>query len=139
MGFMLRQHKYTLDILTRASMISCKPVDTPISTSKAIILPDPLFSNATRFRQIVGAPQYLTFTRPDICFVVNKVCQFMHAPTDFHWAAIKRILRYLKGTTTHDLHITRSSSFALHSFTYANWAGSIADRKSTSGYLVFFG
>ena len=54
-GLMLRHHKYTHDILTRAGMLSCKPVDTPISTSKATILPDPLFSDATRFRQIVGA------------------------------------------------------------------------------------
>jgi hypothetical protein len=44
----------------------------------------------------VGALQYLTFTRPDICFAVNRVCQFMHAPTDSHWAPVKRILRYLK-------------------------------------------
>jgi hypothetical protein len=65
-------------------MLSCKPVDTPISTSKATILSDPLFSNATRFHQIVDALQYLTFTRPDIFFVVNRVCQFMHAPTDSH-------------------------------------------------------
>jgi hypothetical protein len=84
MGLMLCHHKYILDILTRAGMLSCKPVDTPISTSKATILPDPLFSNATRFRQIVGALQYLTFTRPNICFAVNRVCQFMHAPTDSH-------------------------------------------------------
>jgi hypothetical protein len=77
MGLMLRQHKYTLDILTRAVMLSCKPVGTPISTSKATILLDPLFSDATRFRQIVGALQYLTFTHPDICFAVNRVCQFM--------------------------------------------------------------
>jgi len=47
-------------------------------------------------------------------------------------------LRYLKDTTTHGLHITRSSSFALHGFTYADWAGSVDDRKSTGGYLVFF-
>jgi len=139
MGLMLRQHKYILDILTRASMLSCKPVDTPISTSKATILLDPLFSDATRFRQIVGALQYLTFTRPDICFAVNRVCQFMHAPTDSHWAAVKRILRYLRGTASHGLYITRSSSFALHGFTDADWAGSVEDRKSTSGYLVFFG
>jgi len=84
MGLMLRQHKYTLDILTRAGMLSCKPVDTPISTSKATILPNPLFSDAICFRQIMGALQYHTFTRPDICFAVNKVCQFMHAPTDSH-------------------------------------------------------
>ena len=139
MGLMLRQHKYILDILTRAGMLSCKPVDTPISTSKATILPDPLFSDATRFRQIMGALQYLTFMRPDICFVVNRVCQFMHAPTDSHWAAVKRILRYLRGTTSRGLHITRSSSFALHGFTDTNWVGSIDDCKSTSGYLVFFG
>ena len=49
------------------------------------------------------------------------------------------ILRYLRGTTSHGLHITRSSSFVLHGFTDANWAGSIEDRKSTGGYLVFFG
>jgi hypothetical protein len=84
MGLMLRQHKYTLDILTRAGMLSCKPIDTPISTSKATILPNPLFSDAICFRQIMGALQYHTFTRPDICFAVNKVCQFMHAPTDSH-------------------------------------------------------
>jgi hypothetical protein len=138
MGLMLRQHKYTLDILTWAGMLSCKPVDSPISTSKATILPDPLFSDATRFRQIVGALQYLTFTRPDICFAVNRVCQFMHAPTDSHWVVVKRILRYLRGTASHGLHITRSSSFALHGFTDADWASSVEDRKSTGGYLVFF-
>ena len=134
-----QQHKYILDILTRAGMLSCKPVDTPISTSKVTILPDPLFSDATRFRQIVGALRYLTFTRLDICFVVNRVCQFIHAPTNSHWAAEKCILRYLRGTTSHGLHITRSSSFALHGFTDADWAGNVEDRKSTGGYLVFFG
>jgi len=139
MGLMLRQHKYILDILTRASMLSCKPVDTLISTSTATILPDPLFYDATCFRQIMGALQYLTFTRPDICFAVNRVCQFMHAPTDSHWAAVKRILRYLRRTTSHGLHITRGSSFALHGFTDADWVGSVDDRKSTGGYLVFFG
>jgi hypothetical protein len=46
----------------------------------------------------------------------------MHAPTDSHWAAVKRILRYLKGTISYDFHITRGSSFALHGFTDADWA-----------------
>ena len=63
----------------------------------------------------------------------------MYAPTDSHQAAVKHILRYLKGTTSYGFHITRGSSFALHGFTDADWAGSIDDRKSTSGYLVFFG
>ena len=63
----------------------------------------------------------------------------MHAPTDSHWAAVKRILCYLKGTTSYGFHITRGSSFALHGFTDTDWAGSIDDRKSTGSYLVFFG
>jgi histone deacetylase 1/2 len=62
----------------------------------------------------------------------------MHAPTDSHWAVVKRILRYLKGTASYGFHITRGTSFALHGFTDADWAGSIDDRKSTGGYLVFF-
>jgi len=139
MSLMLRQHKYILDILTRAGMTSCKPVDTLVSSSKVTLLPDHSFFDPTRFCQIMGALQYLTFTRPDICFVVNRVCQFIHAPTDSHWAAVKRILCYLKGTASYGFHITRGSSFALHGFTDANWASSIDDRKSTGGYLVFFG
>jgi len=139
MGLMLRQHKYILNILTRAGMTSCKPVDTPISTSKVTIMPDPLFSNPTQFRQIVGALQYLTFTRPDICFVVNRVCQFMHAPTDSHWGVVKRILCYLRGSTTYGLHITRNSFFDLHGFTDADWTSSTDDHESTGRYLVFFG
>ena len=52
---------------------------------------------------------------------------------------MKRILRYLRGTASHGLHITRSSSFALHGFTDADWTSSLEDRIYTGGYLVFFG
>jgi len=121
MGLMLRQHKYILDILTRASMISCKPADTLVSPSKVTIFPDSSFSDPTRFLQIMGALQYLTFTHTDICLVVNRVCQFMHAPTDSHWTVVKRILRYVKGTTSYGFHFTRGSSFVLHGFTSADW------------------
>ena len=86
----------------------------------------------------MGAFQYLIFTRPNICFAINRVCQFMHALIDSHWATIKRILHYLKGTKTHSLHITLISSFALHGFINVDWAGSIDDRKSMGDYLVFF-
>ena len=62
----------------------------------------------------------------------------MHAPTYTHCTNVKRIMRYLRGTFSFGLHITRSSSFPLHGFTNAEWAGSVDDCKSTSGYLVFF-
>jgi len=139
MGLVLSQHKYVLDILNRAGMSLCKPVDTPSSVSKLDLQSIELFSDTTHFRQIVGALQYLTFTRPDICYAVNKVCQFMHAPTEGHWAAVKLILRYLKGTSSFGLHLTRDSALSLHGFTDVDWADSIDDRKSTGGYIVFLG
>jgi len=64
-----------------------------------------LFSDPTWFRQIVSTLQYLAFTRLDICFAVNRVCQFMHAPTNSHWDVVKRILRYLRGTVIYGISL----------------------------------
>lgn len=61
-------------------------------------LPDP-----SEYRSVAGALQYLTWTQPDIAFVVNQVCQFMHNPTTAHWTVVKRILRYIKRTADHGL------------------------------------
>jgi hypothetical protein len=84
MGFMLWQHKYILDILTRAGMTSCKLVDTPISTSKVTILPEPYFLILHGFAKSWILFNISPFIRPNICFVVNRVCQFMHVPIDSH-------------------------------------------------------
>jgi len=63
----------------------------------------------------------------------------MHAPTESHWVVVKRILRYLKGTSSYSIHLTHGSYLSLHGFTYADWAWSVDDRKSTSGYIDFLG
>ena len=63
----------------------------------------------------------------------------MHSPIDGHWSLVKRIVWYLQGTTSYGLHITQGSSLSLHGFTDADWAGSLDDRKSTGGYLVYLG
>jgi hypothetical protein len=98
-GIILSQDKYASDLLKKVNMSSCKPVSTPISTSEKLsaFVGTSLGPNdATNYRSVVGALQYLTLTRPDISFVVNKICQFLHAPTDVHWSIVKRILRYVR-------------------------------------------
>jgi len=63
----------------------------------------------------------------------------MHAPTESHWAAIKCIICYLKGTSSYGLHLTCGSSLSLHGFTDIDWVGSVDDQKSIDGYIVFLG
>jgi hypothetical protein len=92
---------------------------------------------ATKYRSTVGELQYLTITRPDISFVVNKVCRFMQAPTTSHWAAVKRILRYLKSTMLYGLQLHKSLSNVISAFTDADWARSVDDKRSTGGYAIF--
>ena len=91
------------------------------------------------YRSIVGALQYVTITRPEISFAVNKVCQFMHNPLEVHWQAAKRILRYLAGTMHFGLHFTKSKALSITAFCDADWGFDLDDRKSTSGYCVFLG
>jgi hypothetical protein len=78
--------------------------------------------DSTPFRSIVGALQYLTLTRPDLAFSVNKVCQYLHAPTIEHWTAAKRILRYVKDTLKLGITFRKSSSTFLSAFSDADWA-----------------
>jgi hypothetical protein len=81
----------------------------------------------------------LTITRPDMSYVVNRVCQYLHAPRDTHWSAVKRILRYIRLTVSYGLHIWPNPFGVLSAYSDADWTGSSDDRRSTGGYTVFFG
>uniref|UniRef100_A0A2N9IFB3 AP2/ERF domain-containing protein n=1 Tax=Fagus sylvatica TaxID=28930 RepID=A0A2N9IFB3_FAGSY len=138
-GFTVHQTKYATDLLSRFNMTSCKPSSTPFASSSRLTpTQGHPFSDPTSFRSLVGALQYLTFTRPDLSFAVNQVCQFMHKPTDAHLMAAKRILRYLRGTLHRGL-LFRPSSLHLQAYADADWAGDPVDRRSTSGNIVFHG
>ncbi|XP_019052677.1 PREDICTED: uncharacterized protein LOC109114468 [Nelumbo nucifera] len=139
-GFNLSQHKYIDDLLHRAQLHDSKPLSTPLSASTRLTksegepLVDPTF-----FRSIIGALQYITITCPEIAFAVNKVCQFMQIPTTIHWAATKRILRYLKGTITYGLLLQPCHTFSLVAYSNADWGSGLMDRCSQSGYCMFLG
>jgi hypothetical protein len=76
---------------------------------------------------------YLTNTRPDICFAVNTLSQFLVEPRHVHLVAAKHVMRYLKGTMDYGLSYDGDHDFTLIGYTDADWARSVADRKSTSG------
>ena len=123
-------------------MNRAKAVDTPLSVLEKLSLTDGTKlgdEDATRYRSLVGALQYLTLTRPDISFSVNKVCQYLHSPTTIHWSTVKRILRYVCGTLNYGLKIKRSKSMMASAFSDADWAGCPDDRRSTGGFAVFLG
>ena len=121
--------------ISKHNILNCSPCKTPCvpHVRLSTITRTPLI-DVHAYRSLVGALHYLTFTRPDLSFVVHQVCQFINAPTDIHLVAAKRILRYLRGTLDHGLYYT-SGPTSLSAFINADWAGDPNDRRSTSGLL----
>ncbi|XP_019164254.1 PREDICTED: uncharacterized protein LOC109160414 [Ipomoea nil] len=127
------------DILKRAGMVDCKPVATLVSTTKVVTGDEVPYADPTQYRSLAGALQYLTVTRPDLSYAVNRLCQHMNSPTTADWAALKRVLRYVNGTLNLGLNISSSTSLDIHAYSDSDWAGNPDDRKSTSGFAVFLG
>jgi hypothetical protein len=132
-GLSLTQKKYSHDLLRRAGMLMCKTTTTPMSSSEQLTSVDGTLlssEDATEYRSLVGGLQYLTITRPDISYAVNRVCQYLHSPRDAHMTAVKRILRYIRHAVSYGLRLCASSSTLLAAFSDADWAGNPDDRRS---------
>ncbi|XP_074347219.1 uncharacterized protein LOC141686056 [Apium graveolens] len=109
-SLILSQRKYILDLLRNCNLQESNGVQNPMSTSSPLtIVPGESIIDQFEYRRIVGRLQYLSLTRPDICFAVNKLSQFMHSPQKLYWQAAK------------------------------HWASNPLDKTSTSGYVVYFG
>jgi hypothetical protein len=138
-GFFVHQHKYASDLLQKFNMTTCKPCRTPFVSLSRLRKDDGVpLQDPTPFRSMVGGLQYLTFTRPDLAYAVNHICQFMHQPTDQHLVAAKRILRYVQGSLHHGLTF-RPGPLTLTAYTDSDWAGDPMDRRSTTGLIIFLG
>lgn len=74
----------------------------------------------TFYRSIAGALQYPVLTRPDLAYAVQQACLHMHQPRDVHWNIVKRILRYVRGTSGHSVLLRASTSTALTAYTDAD-------------------
>ena len=136
----LSQHKYVQDLLARTNMLDSKLAHTPGILGRTLSQHDgPPFLDIKLYHSTVGALQYVTLTRPDIAFVVNKACQFMTNPTETHWLVVKRILCYLKGTSSYGLQLHQAKSLDLYEYTNADWVSCLDDCRSTNEYCLFLG
>jgi len=116
------------------------PVATPLPPGPPPTLAmGELILDPSEYRATVGSLQYLSVTRPDLSFAVNKLSQFMHKPTEKHWKLVKRLLRYLSGTSNVGLLLHHQSPAHLHAFSDADWGGNKDDFSSTSAYILYLG
>ena len=89
--------------------------------------------DAMMYPQMIGSLMYLTNTRPDICFAVNTLSQYLTDTRSVHLIAAKHILRYLKGTIDYGIKYDGNQKINLEGYVDSDWAGSVIDRKSNSG------
>ncbi|XP_038891630.1 uncharacterized mitochondrial protein AtMg00810-like [Benincasa hispida] len=119
-------------------MTGCKPVDTPVEyNAKLGVTNNGVPVSKGRYQRLVEKLIYLSHTRPDISYAVSIVSQFIQAPYEEHMHVVDCILRYLKGTPGKGLMFKKSRKRTIEAYTDSDWAGSVIDRKSTSGYCTF--
>ncbi|MCI03083.1 copia protein, partial [Trifolium medium] len=139
-GISLCQRKYCLDLLSDAGLLASKPVSTPSDASiKLHVDNGPLYDDVSAYRRLVGRLLYLTTTRPDITFITQQLSQFLSKPTQIHYNAAIRVLKYLKSCPGRGLFFPRASPLQLFGFSDADWAGCKDSRRSISGQCFFLG
>ena len=136
----MNQRKFAFEILEEACMLDYKPVDTPMDHNVKLVpgQGEPL-RDPRKYQRLVGKLKYLTITRLYISFPVNVVSQFKQSPCDSHWDAVIHIFHYIKGTPSRGVLYENKGHTQIVGYCDADWASSLVDRRSTSGYCVFIG
>ncbi|XP_060183299.1 uncharacterized mitochondrial protein AtMg00810-like [Lycium barbarum] len=118
-------------------MALAKPVGTPLAQKHGLQLAIGNTVDASLYKSVVGSLQYLCLTRPDISHAVNLLSQFMQAPNTEHFQAVKRILRYVRGTSNYGLKLPARPPLRLYGFSDADWGGCTLTRRSTTCYSIY--
>ncbi|KAA0045165.1 putative mitochondrial protein [Cucumis melo var. makuwa] len=139
-GLFLGQQKYVKDLLQKYGISDCKPISTPMEVNKKFCMhEDKDLADPTMYRQLVGSLIYLTLTRLDISYSVRVISRYMQKPKKPHLEEVRRILRYLRGTTEYDILYKKGQDCKLECFCDANYSGDHDTRRLTTGYLFKLG
>ncbi|KAI5336519.1 hypothetical protein L3X38_015787 [Prunus dulcis] len=138
-GIFLSQRKYILDLLAETGMLDCKPIDTPSEQNHKLgLYHDQVPTDKKRYQRLVGKLIYLSHTRPDIAYAVSVVSQFMHSPSEDHMGAVDAYFEVSESDSCKGVNILHGHTY-VEGYTDADWAGSVTDKRSTSGYFTFVG
>ena len=140
LGLFVNQHKYIQDLITLACLKDTSSIDTPMEVNVKYRKDEgDLLEEPTLYRCLVRSLIYLTTTRPDISYVVHQVSQFKSSSRQLHLAAVRRVIRYLRGSPTRGLFFPTDTSLQLVAYSDADWAGCPDTCRSTTGWCMFVG
>ncbi|KAL0319910.1 UNVERIFIED_CONTAM: Retrovirus-related Pol polyprotein from transposon TNT 1-94 [Sesamum radiatum] len=115
------------------------PVRTPYDPSACLKKNKGDSVSQADYAKIIGSVMFLmNYTRPDIAYAVSRLSRYTHNPNKDHWDALRRLLRYLKGTMNLCLHFNKYPA-VLEGFCDANWVTDNDEVSSTSGYVFTLG
>ncbi|CAM8907631.1 unnamed protein product [Rhodiola kirilowii] len=135
----LSQSHYIEKVLKKFNYLNCSPVSTPIDPNVKLLPNAGEAVSQLEYSQVINCLMYaMTSTRPDIAYVVGKLSRYTSKPSTQHWEAIRRVLKYLKGTMNHGLVYAGFPS-VLEGYTDASWITNLEDHSSTSGWVFLLG
>ena len=139
-GIVLKQDRYARRILEETGMASCNPTHIPMEMnskfSKAV---DERSVDEKEYRRSIGCLRYLIHTRPDLSFSVGVLSRYMQEPKESHAAALKQVIRYLRGTCTLGIRFQRGKGMKLEGYSDSSHNVDIDDGKSTTGHVFYLG
>ncbi|RVX11650.1 Retrovirus-related Pol polyprotein from transposon RE1 [Vitis vinifera] len=133
----INQAKYIKDLLKRFNMEEAKVMKTPMSSSIKLDMDEKGKSiDSTMYRGMIGSLLYLTASRPDIMYSVCLCARFQSCPKESHLSAVKRILRYLKGTMNIGLWYPKGDNFELIGVSDADFAGCRVEERALMALVI---
>ncbi|KAK0575189.1 hypothetical protein LWI29_035282 [Acer saccharum] len=137
-GIFITQAKYAKNLVKKFGLDNAKHCDTPLSTTLKLSKDATGKSvEQTLYRSMIGSLLYLTASRPDISFSVGVCARYQADPKESHLSSVKRIIRYVNGTSNYGIWYSFDTNASLIGFSDADWAGNCNNRKSTSGGCFF--
>lgn len=131
----INQESYAREVLERFGMENCKPASSPCDLTQKLVNGSDGSKSDVPYREAVGSLLFLVQgTRPDLAFALSSVSRFNDKHDESHWAAVKRIMRYVKGTIGYRLIYHGDSLAPIYGYVDADWANDADERRSFSGY-----